>query len=424
MITEELPTTDRLAALAGTVETELRKNILPFWLGLRDSARGGFFGAASSRGRVLPSAPKGAVLHARILWVFSAAYLRFSDPTLLDAADFAYRFIAEHLVDPVAGGVFWTASADGAPADRRKHLYAQAFAIYGLVAFHRASGERGALELAQQLWRVVEREAVDPKAAGYFEAFSPDWRIASNELMGRAEAPKTFNAHFHLFEAYSALWDVWPDPALRRRLEMLTTLLTGPLLDRRRNTFRQFFEADWRSLDEGFSNGHDIEASWLIPTIADRLSPELSAAAREAVYGVADAVLDRAVEADGGVLTGISPDGGVLTGISPDGRLEHGKVWWVQAEALVGFLDAFERQREMRFLSAAEGVWGFIERFMIDRAGGEWRWLIVPAGLAQPALPKANIWKCPYHNGRACFEVLDRAARLALPMRAPPGRDP
>ncbi len=350
------------------------------------------------------------MLHARILWAFSAAYLRFSDPAFLDAADFAYRFITEYLVDPVAGGVFWTVSAEGAPADRRKHLYAQAFAIYGLVAFHRASGNSAALDLAQQLWRVIERAAVDPNGVGYFEAFSSDWQITSNELMGPTAAPKTFNTHFHLFEAYGALWEVWPDPELGLRIEILLALLTGPLLDRHRNTFRQFFEADWRNLDEGFCNGHDIEASWLIPMVADRLAPELGAAARAAVYGVADAVLHRAVEADGGV----------VTGIGPDGRLDHGKVWWIQAEALVGFLDAFECQREMRFLSAAEGVWGFIERFVIDREGGEWRWWIAPAGLAQPALRKANIWKCPYHNGRACLEVLNRTARLVVPLRAPP----
>ena len=402
MISVEPSTADRLARLARAVEAELREHILPFWLGLQDSARGGFAGAASSRGRVLPSAPKGAVLHARILWAFSAASLRISDPALLDAARCAYRFIVERLIDPVAGGVFWTVSADGAPADTRKHLYAQAFAIYGLVAFHRASGEPGPLRLAQQLWRVVERAAADPKGPGYFEAFSPDWRIVPNELMGWPEAPKTFNAHLHLLEAYGMLWQVWPDPALRRRLEMLAALLTGPFLDRRRNTFRQFFDADWRSLDDGLSHGHDIEASWLIPAVADRLAPELAAAAREAVSGVAAAVLERAVEADGGLVTGFDANRG----------LDRGKVWWVQAEALVGFLDAFERRREMRFLSAAEGVWGFIERSMVDRTGGEWRWRVDPVGPSQPILPKAGLWKCPYHNGRACLEVLDRAARL------------
>ena len=205
----ELSPADRLAVLAGAAESELRQHILPFWLGLRDASRGGFAGAATGDGRVLPSALKGAVLHARILWAFSAAYLRFPNPTFLDAAEFAYRFITEYLVDPVAGGVFWTVFADGTPADTRKHVYAQAFAIHGLVAFYRASGQREALDLAQQLWRRVERAAVDPRGAGYFKSFSSDWQFVPNRLMGRSDAPKTFNAHFHLLEACGALWEVW-----------------------------------------------------------------------------------------------------------------------------------------------------------------------------------------------------------------------
>ena len=388
--------------LARAAHTELRSRLLPFWLGLRDAARGGFAGGANSRGRVLPSAAKGAVLQTRILWFFSKAYLRFADQTLLDAAWWAYRFIVAHLVDPEGGGVFWTATADGAPADTRKHLYAQAFAIYGLVAFYQASGEPDALGLARRLWRLVEREAADPDHPGYFEAFSADWRIGPNELMGRPDAPKTFNAHFHLLEAYAALWEVWPDPGLRRRIEMLIALLTGPAFDRRRDTFRQFFEADWRNIDDGGSFGHDIEASWLIPAVADRLSPTIAAAASVTLSGVAGAVLDRALE----------PDGGLVTGFDAAGRPDQSKVWWVQAEALVGFLDAFERRREVGFLGAAERVWGFIDRSLIDRAGGEWRWRIDPGGAAPASLPKAHLWKCPYHNGRACLEALDRAERL------------
>jgi mannobiose 2-epimerase len=410
-IAVEPSTADRLAALAGMAELELREHILPFWLGLRDAGGAGFVGAATDTGRALPSAPKGAVLHARILWALSASYLRFPDPALLDSAAGAYQFLSEHLVDPVAGGVFWTSSADGTPADRQKHVYAQAFAIYGLAAFHRASGRPEPLHLARQLWWVVERAAADPRGEGYFESFSADWQVVPNLLMGRTGASKTFNTHFHLLEAYGALWEVWPDPMLRSRIEMLTALLTGPVvLDRRRNTFRQFFTDDWRNLDDGLSYGHDIEASWLIPALLDRLTPEIAASVRETVSGIADAVLDRAVDLDGGVLTGFLADGG----------FDRSKVWWVQAEALVGFLDAFEHRREKRFLRAAEGVWKFIDRSVIDRAGGEWRWRIAPAGVTQPILPKADIWKCPYHNGRACLEVITRAARLANGVYARP----
>ena len=392
----------RLTRLADAAEDELQR-IIPFWLGLRDSSGGGFAGEADSLGRPLWSAVKGAVLQARILWFFSQAYRRFGDPQLLDAASWAWRFIAAHLVDPEHGGVFWAVTADGAPAAADKHLYAQAFAIHGLAAFHQASGDPDALRLAQQLWRTVEDRAADPDHAGYFESFSVDWRPRPNHLMGRPEAAKSFNAHFHLLEAYGALWEVWPDPALRSRIEILITLLTGPMLDRRWNTFRQFFQADWSALDDGGSFGHDIEGAWLIPALAGRLSASAAAAAAAAVSGLAEAVADRAQE----------QDGGLITGVDAVGRLDRSKAWWVQAEALVGFLDAFERGGDRRFLEAAEAVWSFIDRSIIDRAHGEWRWRI-DAGADAPAnLPKAHLWKCPYHNGRACLELMERAKRPA-----------
>ena len=398
----EASSADRLARLARAARDELHR-IIPFWLGLSDAGGGGFAGEADSRGQPLWSADKGAVLQARILWFFSRAYLELADPPLLDAAWQAYRFIAAHLVDPGDGGVFWSVTAQGAPADTRKHLYAQAFAIYGLAAFHQASSEAAALGLARQIWSTVERKAADPGHPGYFESFSADWRAQPDTLMGRPDAPKSFNAHFHLFEAYGALWEVWPDPNLGRRLETLIALLTGPMLDRSRNTFGQLFQADWRPLDDGGSYGHDIEASWLIPQVADRLSPAIAAEAGAALSGVAEAVLDRALE----------PDGGLIAGSDAAGRLDNGRIWWVQAEALVGFLDAFQRRGDRRFLDAAESVWGFIDRRLIDRAGGEWRWRIDPGGEAPAGLPKASFWKCPYHNGRACLEVLERARRFS-----------
>lgn len=394
---------DRLAALARAAEDQLRDHILPFWLGLRDADRGGFAGGASSRGRVLPSAAKGAVLQSRILWFFSSAYLRFGDAELLDAARLAYRFIADRLIDPQFGGVYWTVDAQGHAADTRKHVYAQAFAIYGLAAFYRASGDPAPLALARGLWETIESRAADPRGLGYFEAFSREWQTATNELIGWADVPKSFNTHLHLVEAYGALWEVWPDTALGERLVALLELLIGPFLDREMKTFRQAFDAGLLSLDEGLSHGHDIEASWLLPAIARSHSPGLGARASEAVIGVADAVLQRA----------LGEDGGLATGYEPGGVLDLGRVWWVQAEALVGFVDAFERHGAERFLTAAERVWDFIDRVLVDRVGGEWRWRIDPGASAPPVLPKAHLWKGPYHNGRACMELIDRAARLS-----------
>jgi mannobiose 2-epimerase len=390
---------DRLARLAGSAETELRGRILPFWLKQADPARGGFFGAASSRGRALPSAAKGAVMHARILWTFSAAHRRYAAPELLAAAQAAWRFLADHLVDRRHGGVIWSADADGAAADARKHLYAQAFAIFALAQFHLASGEAAPLSLAQALWRLVEARAA--RDVGYAESFAQDWTPAPSDLMGRADAARSFNAHLHLLEAYGELWRVWPDPALAARIETLTDLLVGAIHERR--TFPQFFDPQMRALDAGGSHGHDIEACWLIPAAAGRVSAALAQRARAAMGGVAAAVLDRAVQ----------PDGGLDTGLDASGRADPGRIWWIQAEALVGFLDAFEQAGEPRFLDAAEGVWRFIETAVIDETAGEWRWRVTAPDQPVQVLPLAHLWKCPYHNGRACLETIARSRRLA-----------
>ncbi len=392
--------TERLARLGAAAAGELSR-ILAFWRGQRDPERGGFIGASNGEGEPLPGAPKRSVLHARILWTFSAAYARMGNPEDLDAARAAYRFIAERLIDHEAGGMIWAVTADGAGRFTRKHLYAQAFGIHAMAAFYGATGEGGALDIARGLWGSVQAHATD-LAGGFHEAFGRDWKLRANELANRDDAPKTFNAHFHLVEALADLYAVWPDPELRERLEALLGLILERTFDGQARTFLQFFDAGWRPLDGGLSHGHDIEAAWLLPSIAQGLDPALSARAQAMAGPVADAVLERALD----------PDGGVPSGHDPAGGPEHDRLWWVQAEAVVGFLDAFERTGDPRFLDAAERVWAFIERTVLGSRPGVWRTQIEPSGAPAPDDLKADLWKCPYHNGRACLEVMARTARL------------
>lgn len=41
-------------------------------------------------------------------------------------------------------------------------------------------------------------------------------------------------------------------------------------------------------------------------------------------------------------------------------------------------------------------------------AGREWFWRVSQAGVADSDKPMTEPWKCPYHNGRMCFEVIKR----------------
>ena len=378
---------------------EVLQRITPFWLELIDLDHGGFVGAAFSRSQPIRDADKSGVLQCRILWFFSTAYDWSGDPVLLAAASHAFDFIGARFFDPDSDGVFWSVQADGRPADPQKHAYAQAFAIFGLAAYHRASGSSQALGLAKRLYQALESRAADHAFGGYNEAFNRDWSEAANERLGRPDAPKTFNTHLHLAEAYFALWEVWPDPELKARIEALLGLLMGAMFDQRQATFLQYFEADWQSLDEGLSFGHDIEAAWLIRRIAEGIGSPTAPVISPDLSRVAAQVLSKAVE----------PDGGVISGRGAWGEWDDGKVWWVQAEALVGFIDAFERSRDALFLAATEQVWGFVANRVSDPVDGEWRARIDRPGVAPRREFRASAWKCPYHNGRACMELAKRA---------------
>ncbi len=375
---------ERLGGLARFAEAELTQHILPFWLRLRDPAGAGFAGAADAAGRPDWTAPRGAVLQARILWIFATCGAHYRRADWLDAAGAAWRFLAERLYDRRRGGLAFST------ADDQKHLYAQAFGIYGLAAYARATGERAPLALAQALYETIEERAGDPIYGGYFEAFDADWALRPNSLMGFAPAQKSLNAHAHLIEAYAELYRAWPDLGLRARIAALLDRLTGPGFDRESGSFRHFFQANWRVVSVLRSFGHDIEGAWLLPQIAALLGRE--AEIRGQLAGMAETIRRQA----------LAPGGGLV-----DGPFDRRQSWWVQAEAAVGFLDAFAETGEPVFLDATEAVWRFIDRHLIDRTTGEW--LAEPGAVQQP---KAHLWKCPYHNGRACLETVIRSAAL------------
>jgi mannobiose 2-epimerase len=165
-----------------------------------------------------------------------------------------------------------------------------------------------------------------------------------------------------------------------------------------------FFDERWAPVSRTISYGHDIEASWLLVEAAEVAGdPALVERAKAAAVRMARVTLAEGADA---------AHGGVFAERHQDGRLDDEKHWWMQAEAVVGFLNAFELTREEPFLDAAERAWAFVERFLIDRVHGEWRWRVRRDGAPIPGLPKVEPWKCPYHNSRAAFEATDRVARL------------
>ncbi len=399
---------ERLRALADAMARDLDGNVLPFWAREAvDEENGGFLGLLSEDAVPEPLAPKGGVLCARILWTYSAALSRSGDPVHRRMADRAFDELTGRFWDPEHGGTYWMLDGRGRPLSDRKQTYALAFSLYGLVEYHRATGSAEALERAVELHRAIEAHASDPAHGGYGEARARDWGPLADVRLSEKDlnAPKSMNTHLHVMEAYASLLRAWDDPGLRERLRAVVALHLDRILDPATFHLVLFFDERWAPLSRTVSYGHDIEASWLLVEAAEAAGdPALLERAKAAAVRMARVTLAEGVDAE---------HGGVFAERHEDGRLDDEKHWWMQAEAVVGFLNAYELTGEPTFLDAAERAWRFASRFLIDREHGEWRWRTRRDGARIPGLPKVEPWKCPYHNSRAALETIARVARLA-----------
>jgi len=393
------------ADLAQKAEREVRESILPFWLRhAPDREAGGFHGLLKADLSVVKSAPRGSLLTCRILWAFSAAYRRYHDPAYLEMARWAYDDLVKRFWDDEFNGFYWTVTAEVKQLDTSKQIYGQVFGIYALSEYHRAIGDPAALERAIALYRVVEKYAHDPVKGGYFEVFTRDWRKdRSVKSPINAVAAKSQNTHLHVMEAYTNLLRVWPDADLRTNQKALLELMLTRIYDGRSHHLRLFMAEDWTPKSKRFSYGHDIEAAWLMTEAARALDDgDLIERTRLVAVEIAETTLAEGVDRDGGIFN----EGG------PDGVSDANKDWWPQAEAVVGFLDAYQISGDKRFLDAATKTWAFIEAHLIDHKGGEWFQSVSKEGVAR-TLPKLSLWKCPYHNSRACYEIMDRMTSFA-----------
>ncbi|MBO2944389.1 AGE family epimerase/isomerase [Paenibacillus sp. F411] len=392
---------DTMKQLCQELEGQLIHNILPFWMEHTvDERYGGFAGEVSSDGTMREKADKGLVLHARILWTFSSACRITGDVTYAAYMERAYAYLTAHFTDSQQGGMLWLLACDGSPKEDQKQVHGQAFAIYGLAEYVRATGSKTALEQAKALYRLLEKHAYDEAYGGYMERYDRDWCQAHGIELGEGNrlASKSMNTQLHMLEAYTCLLRVWEDSGLRRKLAELIEITLSHIVNRSTGHFHRFFHRNWQPLSTAISFGHDIEGSWLLWEAARVLGDEkLLARTRPVCIQLAAAVYEEALQ----------PDGSLWYERDGEHIAKH-KEWWLQAEAIVGFMNAYELTRESRYLHAALRSWTYTKDNMIDHELGEWHWKVDEQGNVDRTLPKAGVWKCPYHNGRACMELMER----------------
>ncbi len=387
--------------LKSEVHEELIQNILPFWSQtMTDRKNGGFYGQITGENILVPQANKGGILNARILWSFSSAYLHEENPQYLEIANYAKNYVLNHFFDPEFGGTYWMVSFDGKPVDTKKQIYSQAFFLYAFTEHYRASGDESSLQTATNLFRIIEKNSFDTEMNGYFEAYSRDWKLLDDLRLSERDAneKKTMNTHLHVLEAYTNLYRVWKNEALSCQLRNLILIFTDQIVNQETYHLNLFFDEFWNTKSEVVSYGHDIEASWLIDEAARVLGDaELLRMVQEKCIHIAQVACE-----------GLQSDGSLVYEKKANGHLDTDLHWWVQSEAVVGFLNVYELTRDDEWLKKAEKTWKFISENLVDRENGEWVWSVSKDGAKNRKDDKAGFWKCPYHNSRMCLEVMTR----------------
>jgi mannobiose 2-epimerase len=366
-----------------------------------DSKNGEFYGRIDGSGVIHYDADKGCVLNARILWTFSSAFRILKNPDYLKTAERSKDYLFDHFFDKKYGGVYWLIDHKGKMKDGKKQIYAQAFAIYGLTEYYRITNDKTCLDKAIDLFRLIEKYSFDDKLEGYFEAFSREWGALDDLRLSSKDAneKKTMNTHLHILEAYTNLYRVWKDDLLKQQLRCLIGVFIDKIVNSRTFNLNMFFDEEWNDKTDLVSYGHNIESSWLIYEAALVLGDET-------VLTQIETICLRIAEAS---KAGIMQDGSMIyENFFNSGKIDSDRHWWVQAESVVGFLNAFSLSGKEEFLDLSLAAWRFISDHLVDRNNVEWFWSVDKN--LQPNLKedKSGFWKCPYHNSRMCLEIIER----------------
>ena len=381
------------------VKNHLLDCIIPYWKNLKDEVNGGYFGLVDYNLTVDKTAVKGCIVNSRSLGFFSSAYTLLNDESLLNEAQHAYKFLINYCYDQTNGGVYWSANYDGTVCDSTKHTYNQAFAIYALASYYEASKDEQALKLAFELFDLIETKCTDE--VGYLEAFNEKFEPVENDKLSENGiiAEKTMNTLLHVLEAYTELYRVSSRETVKERLKFILNVFETKVYNPELQRQEVFFDKNLNSLIDLHSYGHDIETAWLIDRCWETLkSREWEQRLKPITQALTKKIYECAYREHS------------LLNECENGIDNTSRIWWVQAEAIVGFMNGYEKDHtKLKYLEAAVDIWGFIKAYVIDpRPNSEWFWEVDEVGVPFSHKPITEPWKCPYHNGRMCFELIRR----------------
>lgn len=402
-----MTTADLAECLKDSLAEELHERLLPYWMAMQDVARGGFVGRVTGSNEIIPEAPRGGIVNARLLWTFASAARVTGSDAYSQIAHASWQYFADHFLDPVHGGVYWMLSADGQVIDDRKHVYAQAFGIYALAEYARFSGSIEALSQAKDLFDLIEKYSYQSISPGYEECFSREWKLFDDPRLSEKDEfwPRSTNAMLHILEAYTGLYLVWNSSIVRSRLIELINIFLTRIVWKDGCHMHGFFDTSWIPRSNFISYGHDIEGAWLL---------------REAARAIGDDhLIERVEEVALSLINtvrtcGIAPNGGLVYQKRSDGTTDTDHHWWPQAEAIVGLFDAFEMTKDPVYLKDALRVWRFVRSVLQESDSLEWHFRVDALGRPYRQEDKVGPWKGPYHNARACLQIIERMEKESV----------
>lgn len=399
-----------LAAWAAEFRQELTTKVLPYWYDhCVDWERGGYLLADDAARPAPPATEKMVVTQARMVWGFAHAHRQgFRDPQrdYLRAARLGYVFLLEKFRDRDRGGYFWKTDLAGQPVNDRKYLYGQAFVVYALVEYHRASEDPAALRHAMDLYQVIQERCHDRKHDGWGEHYTRDWQLITEQdprIEVERAGLKSANAHLHWMEALTELYDVTRDRAVRRSLMEALELNQKWFYPKRpgRSAFHR--QPNWKPVTDpesaGLSYGHNVEFAWLMVRAEQVLD-------RRPSWGHFDALLEHALA------YGTDHERGGLynRGMDDEPATDTDKVWWSQAEFLAALTEGLQHRDNPAYREALVKLLAFLRRHQIHPPNGVW--LDTVAADGQPKRTAlAHNWKANYHDVRALVKFIQAFER-------------
>lgn len=409
-----------------TIIAEMKTDLndeLSLWYPLcLDTVYGGYYSDINYKWELDGPQTKMIVTQARHVWSNSVLALYFADNEIyLKTAHHGFEFLKDVMWDSEYGGFYNLVDREGNVIKENgkiiKRAYGIAFAIYGLAAYYKASGNKEALELARKTFEWLEEHSYDPEYGGYFQFLSREGNVYK-EGYGNTP-PKDQNTMIHILECFTELYKVWPNEKLKERLSSSLQIIRD-IITTEKGHMNLFFKRDWTPIsyrdstpeirEENYefdhvSFGHDIETAYLMMEASEVLGIENDTLTLSIAKKMVDHTLNNGWDKKNG---GIFDRGYYFPGESKLTIIKNTKEWWAQFETLNSCLimSKLFPHDSLNYYDKFLAQWNYIKHYLWDADYGGWYWGGTDIIPAIKNYPKAQIWKGNYHTTRALINCL------------------